>query len=296
MKRGRRLREVARRWGRRSAEARQQVQENQHTAAEEGGSGSGRRMEDEERNRPNHAHRFTTRLPTKAAPWARTPPSCVPRAPPFAEYGSWPASRSPPIAGTRSPETTDTSTQEENELRNADENEMNIAQRVTSFLARKAASRRARDTRWVAQFSPERNRGATEEVRTAAPGPGTPLLRSPREGHFGSLHLGTLVYLTDDLPVLTAAAARQCLAELLEDIELWQRLLLELHGEIVTAEDLHAMGVLVGRAFHLRDEALRMRVFELGRCIARSAQEKLPRPQTAREQTPAFRETGAATH
>ena len=127
-------------------------------------------------------------------------------------------------------------------------------------------------------------------MRTAAAaGPGTP---SPREGHFGSLRLGT----TDDLPVLTAAAARPCLAELLEEIELWQRLLLELQTEIVTAEDLHAMGVLVGRAFHLRDEALRMRVFELGRCIARSAQEKLPRPQTAREHTPAFRETGAATH
>ena len=282
MKRSRRLREAARRWGRRSAEARHQVEENQHTAAEEGGSGSGRRMEDEERNRPNHAHRFTTRLPTKAAPWARTPPSCVPRAPPFAENGSWPASRSPPIAGTRSPETTDTSTQEENELRNADENEMNIAQRD----GLEAAARRARDTRRVAQFSPERNRGATEEVRTAAPGPGTPLLRSPREGHFGSLHLGTLVYLTDDLPVLTAAAARPCLAELLDEIECWQRLLLQLHTEIVTAEDLHAMGVLVGRAFHLRDEALRMRVLELGRCIA----------WRARGQTPASRETGAATH
>ena len=262
------------------------MEENQHTAAEEGGSGSGRRMEDEESNRPNHAHRFTTRLPTKAAPWARTPPSCVPRAPPFAENGSWPASRSPPIAGTRSPETTDTSTEEENELRNADENEMNIAQRVRSFLARKAAARRARDARRVArdarrvaQFSPERNRGATEEVRTAAAGPGTP---SPR--HFGSLHLGT----TDDLPLMTAAAARPFLAELLDEIECWQRLLLELHTEIVTAEDLHAMygTPRVGRAFHLRDEALRMRVLELGRCIA----------WRAREQTPASRETGAATH
>ena len=97
-----------------------------------------------------------------------------------------------------------------------------------------------------------------------------------------SLHLGT----TDDLQVLTAAAARPFLAELLDEIECWQRLLLELHTEIVTAEDLHAMGVLVGRAFHLRDEALRMRVLELGRCIA----------WRARGQTPASRETGAATH
>ena len=143
MKRSRRLREAARRWGRRSAEARQQVEGNQHTAAEEGGSWSWRRMEDEESNRPNKAHRSTIIISTKAAPWARTPPSCVPRVPPFAENGSWLASRSPPIEGTRSPETTDTgtSTEEENELRNADENEMNIAQRVTSFIARKAAAR-----------------------------------------------------------------------------------------------------------------------------------------------------------
>ena len=131
----------------------------------------------------------------------------------------------------------------------------------------------------MAQFSPERNRGATEEVRTAAAGPGTP---SPREGHFGSLHLGT----TDDLPVLTAAATRPLLAELLDEIECWQRLLLELHTEIVTAEALQEMGLLVGRAFHFRDEALRTRFLELGRCIA----------WRAREQTLAFRETGAAMH
>ena len=91
---------------------------------------------------------------------------------------------------------------------------------------------------------------------------------------------------TDDLPVLTAAAPRPFLAELLDEIECWQRLLLELHTEIVTAEELHEMGVLVGPGFHLMDEALRMRVLELGRNIA----------WRAREQTPAFRETGAATH
>ena len=263
------------------------MEENQHTTAEEGGSWSWRRIEDEKSNRPNQAHRFTIIITTNAAPWARTPPSCVPRLPPFAENGSWPASRSPPIEGTRSPETTDTSTEEENELRNAHENEMNITFcPVTALLARQAAARGrrdarrvARDARRVSQFSPEKNRGATDEVRTAAAGPGTP---SPREGNFGSLHLGT----TDDLPVLTAAATRPLLAELLDEIECWQRLLLELHTEIVTAEALHEMGLLVGRAFHLRDEALRTRVLELGRCIA----------WRAMGQTLAFRETGAAMH
>ena len=72
------------------------------------------------------------------------------------------------------------------------------------------------------------------------------------------------------------ASEGQGLAAFLENVELWQRQLLELEIEVTTDEDTLLLGHLLGQAFKLREAALRLRVLELSRSIARGSAQAGP--------------------